>query len=257
MYLDKTNFYKVDFTKSKFLKLEPYHQHKKCAELLRLIYDLILEKKESAILFEYYNQFLYWMKIDPFNDTNLKKISDRYHWHLEKGKINLKEHNLLPSLRTGDREAKINFSENAIFLDNIRSAYNVGSILRTTEALRLGKVYFSKKTPFTDNEKVIKTAMGTAPIVPCEIKNDLSGLPQPIIALDTSESSINILDFIFPENFTLILGNEEYGISDEILKQATYIVEIPMLGCKNSINVACAFAIAAAQILKQHQSYAR
>jgi len=241
----------MNFTKSKFLKLELFHKHKKCAELLRFIYESILEKKEIPLLFEHYNQLLSWMKLDHFNDLNLKKISDRYHWHLGQGKINLKEHNLLPSLRTGDREAKAVFSENAIFLDNIRSAYNVGSILRTTEALRLGKVYFSKKTPFTDTEKVIRTAMGSAAHVPCEIKNDLINLPHPIIALDTSESSINIFNFIFPEKFTLILGNEEYGISDELLQQANYIVEIPMLGCKNSINVACAYAIAAAQILKQ------
>lgn len=245
------DLFKIDFTKSKFLKLQPYHQHKKCGEILRLIYESLLEHKEEASLLKAYNQLLSWMKLDNFTDLNLKKISDRYHWHLNEGKINLKEHNLLPSLRKGDRIAKSDFLNNAIFLDNIRSAYNVGSIIRTTEALRLGKVYFSKKTPFIDNEKVIKTAMGTAEIVPCEIKNDLDGLPHPIIALDTSENAINIFDFIFPEKFTLILGNEEYGISDENLNKANYIVEIPMIGCKNSINVACAFAIAAAQIKKQ------
>jgi tRNA G18 (ribose-2'-O)-methylase SpoU len=58
-------------------------------------------------------------------------------------------------------------------------------------------------------------------------------------------------DFIFPASFTLILGNEEYGISNESLKLADYIVEIPLFGAKNSLNVACAFAIAASQIRRQ------
>jgi tRNA G18 (ribose-2'-O)-methylase SpoU len=242
----------MNFSKSKFFKLDTYQQNKKCAQLLKEIYEFLLHNREVSSLFNSYNLLASWMKINSFYDQNLKNIADRYHWHLQIGGISLKEHNLLPSLRIGDREAKSEFLENAIFLDNIRSAYNVGSILRTTEALRLGKVYFSKKTPYIDNLKVVKTAMGSADIVPTMIKENLEGLPSPIIALDTSDKSINIFEFIFPEKFTLILGNEEYGISDELLKKADYLLEIPMLGCKNSINVACAFAIAAAQIRNQH-----
>ena len=246
----------IFFTKTKFLQLDIYKQHKKCAILLRDIYECVLDKHENLLLLTQYNQLISWMGLQSFNNLNFKEISDRYHWHLKKAKIELKEHNLLPKLRTGDGEAKSSFSDNAIFLDNIRSAYNVGSILRTTEALRTGKIYFSKNTPFIDNTKVINTAMGAADIVPCQVKEDLKNLPKPIIALDTSESAISIFDFIFPDNFTLILGNEEYGISDNYLKQASFIIEIPMDGCKNSINVACAYAIAAAQIKKQKPQYA-
>jgi tRNA G18 (ribose-2'-O)-methylase SpoU len=239
------------FTKPKFFKLDTISQHKKCAEILRIIYETLLKKEDVESFFNNYSNMLIWMKLDPFHSLCLKQIADRYHWHLGKANLNLKEHNLLPSLRTGDRTAKQEFPKNAIFLDNIRSAYNVGSIIRTTEALRIASIYFAKKTPFIDNKKVIKTSMGSSEIVPCYQQDNLKELPHPIIALDTSASSINIFDFIFPENFTLILGNEEYGISDEILKETNYIIEIPMLGCKNSINVACAFAIAAAQIKKQ------
>jgi len=46
------------------------------------------------------------------------------------------------------------------------------------------------------------------------------------------------------------LGNEEYGISDEILKEVDHIVQIPMLGKKNSINVVAAFSICTFQIAK-------
>ena len=248
------------FTKPKFFKLDISSQHKKCSEILRSIYEGLLEgsfdeKKEISKMFSHYNEILSWMALPSFQSKSLKKIADQYHWHLEKGQMNLKEHNLLPSLRTKDKKPKADFPKNAIFLDNVRSAYNVGSILRSTEALRIGHIYFSKKTPFIDNKKVIKTAMGAANIVPCHKKNDLENLPHPLIALDTSDNAISLYNFIFPKNFTLILGNEEYGISDEILKEVNYLVEIPMLGHKNSINVACAFAIAAAQIQKQSIFY--
>ncbi len=180
--------------------------------------------------------------------SDLKALADRYHWHLQLAGRSLKEHNLLPSLRTGDHLPKFGFPDIAIYLDHVRSAYNVGSILRTTEALRIGKVYFSEKTPFIDNDKVKKTAMGAAEIVPCFQNIPLASLPRPIIALDTSDAALSVAEFDFPKSFTLILGNEEYGISNESLKEADFIVEIPLFGAKNSINIACAFAIAAAQI---------
>lgn len=230
------------FTKKKFLQLEPKQRHKKCAELLRIHY----EQKETD--FTSYNTLLTWLKLNPYFHIDFKSLADRYHWHMQQAGQSLKEHHLLPSLRTGDHTAKLAFPNIAIYLDHVRSAYNVGSILRTVEALRIGKVYFSEKTPFIDNEKVHRTAMGAAELVPCFQNIPLSQLPRPIIALDTSDAAIPVAEFTFPETFTLILGNEEYGISNESLKEADFIIEIPLFGAKNSINIACAFAIAAAKI---------
>lgn len=240
------------FTKRKFQKLDFPLRHKKCAELLRLYYEKIQGGEAlSPDLFEYYNSLLSWMNLDLYCYIDLKSLADRYHWHLSEAGRCLKEHNLLPSLRTGDRTPKADFLPLAIYLDNLRSAYNVGSILRTTEAFRLGKVYFSEKTPFLDNEKVTRTAMGAAELIPCFQNTPLSSLPRPIIALDTSEDAIALENFLFPPSFSLILGNEEYGISSESLALADVIIEIPLLGAKNSLNVACAFAIAAAEIRRQ------
>ncbi len=229
------------FTKRKFLSLELVQQHKKCAESLRKIYA-------SEGDFTEYNTWISWMKLGSFSSFDRKELADRYHWHLQEARLSLKEHNLLPFIRRHDREPKEPFGQVAIYLDNVRSAYNVGSILRTLEALRLGTVYFSDKTPFIDNEKVQKTAMGAALIVPVQKGISLASLPRPIIALETGEDAINVSDYPFPSTFTLILGNEEYGISDEALALADEIVQIPLFGVKNSLNVACAFAIAAAAI---------
>ena len=246
----------MTFTKRKFQALDTQLRHKKCAELLRAFYERILQggsvpQEELG----YYNSLLSWMRIDPYPYSNMKSLADRYHWHLSEAGRCLKEHNLLPSLRTGDREPRADFLPISIYLDHVRSAYNVGSILRTAEALRIGSVYFSEKTPFVDNEKVERTAMGAAKLVPCFRGAPLASLPQPIIALDTSDEAIPLADYLFPPSFSLILGNEEYGISNEGLSQADVIVEIPLLGAKNSLNVACAFAIAAAEIRRQRSLF--
>jgi tRNA G18 (ribose-2'-O)-methylase SpoU len=254
----------VTFTKRKFLQLDIKQRHKKCAELLRIYYERAAQQasdsptgsKEIAAHrlgdpladFAYYNELLDWMHCNPYIPSDLKSLSNRYHWHLQQAGLSLKEHNLLPALRTGDRTAKLDFPPVAIYLDHVRSAYNVGSILRTTEALRIGRVYFSEKTPFIDNEKVQRTAMGAAELVPCFQNIPLSALPRPLIALDTSDAAIPLNNFSFPPLFTLILGNEEYGISNETLSEVDHLIEIPLFGAKNSLNVACAFAIAAAQI---------
>jgi tRNA G18 (ribose-2'-O)-methylase SpoU len=235
----------MTFTKKKFLQLKPNQQHRQCSDLLRGLYGIV---KPDLVT---YNVYLDWMQLTAWEAGDHKSISDRYHYHLNEAGLNLKEHNLLPIIRTGDRVAKCEFPNIAIYLDHVRSAYNVGSILRTTEALRVGSVHFSSKTPFIDNEKVYRTAMGAAELVPCFANATLDSLPKPIIILDTSEDAIPVSDFIFPPSFTLVLGNEEYGVSDASLKQATYNIEVPMLGAKNSLNIACAFAIAAAEIRKQ------
>ena len=236
------------FKKAKFYKLDEMARHKKCAELLRLIYVSSLEKKEIPSLWETYLTLREWLELGPVAYTTLKELADLYHFHLAKASQFLKEHNLLPPIRRGDRAPKEPFGNCAIFLDNLRSAYNVGSILRTVEALRIGSVYFSKKTPGIDNPKVIKTSMGASSLVPCFYKQDLKDLPRPFIALDTGDKAEPIGSFLFPESFTLIVGNEEYGISDEVLSQVDTVVEIPLFGQKNSINAACAFGIAAQQI---------
>lgn len=173
--------------------------------------------------------------------------SHRFHFHLKMADLSYKEHNLL--IETKDKPSAISFGTIHIYLDHIRSAHNVGSILRTTEALRLGPVSFSKDTPFIDNKKVKDAAMGTETLVPCNHK-PLHTLPRPLIALETAPKAPSIYDFSFPGTCTIIVGNEEFGISKENLSIADHIVQIPLPGSKNSLNVACAFALLAGIIFK-------
>jgi tRNA G18 (ribose-2'-O)-methylase SpoU len=234
-------------TEGEFLRLSERFRHKKAAELLRTFHD-IRDPRPLAR----YRRIENWLQLIPLEETDFRLLSDRYHFHLAKAGISWKEHNLLASpVQQSDRPSSVSYLSIAIYLDNLRSAFNVGSILRTTEAFRLGKVYFVKNTPFIDNLKVQKTSMETFDKVPCDRNVKLSELPRPLIALETDLHAPSVFDFSFPKSFTLMLGNEEYGLSKEALLFRDETVKIPLYGYKNSLNVASAFAIAAGVISHQ------
>lgn len=237
-----------DFTKRKFLSLEAEQKHKKCAELLRCAYDKLLDGDVPEDELSHYAELASWLGLDATVLSTLKEVSDRYHLHAQAGDVHHKEHRLLPHIKKGDKEFSDPVWNVAIYLDNLRSAHNVGSILRTVEAFALGTVYFSPGTPSPTHKQVKDAAMGTADWVTCRSDVPLKDLPRPIIVLETAENAVPIHEFPFPDTFTLVVGNEEYGCSDSTLLEADAFVHIPLRGRKNSLNVANAFAIAAAAI---------
>lgn len=132
-----------------------------------------------------------------------------------------------------------------IVLDNIRSAYNVGSIFRTADGAGSTELLLSGITPTPENPKVLKTSLGADKSVrwryfqTTELAlEQLRGEGIPIYAIETDERSIDYRVFDFPSIFAIILGNEKSGISGEILAKVDSIIELPMRGKKNSLNVA-------------------
>ncbi|MCB1106936.1 MAG: TrmH family RNA methyltransferase [Chlamydiia bacterium] len=225
------------FTQGKFLSLSYRQQHKIAGEYLRALY----EKKSP--LDHHYKQMEKWLKLPPLED-----VQDRFHLHMKEAAIELKERHFL--INRYDTPSDAPYGSVHLYLEDLRSAFNVGNILRTVESFRLGTVIFSENTPSYTHPKVIKTAMGVAHEVPCNQK-PLSFCPRPWIALETVEGSPSLFDFSFPETFTLILGNEERGVKEKTLLSSDNIVQIPLVGSKNSLNVANACAIAAAFIKAQ------
>jgi tRNA G18 (ribose-2'-O)-methylase SpoU len=255
------------FTQRRFLNLSPRQQQKKCAEILKEIYIKLGENnKNCGEVINHYNLIQSWLGQPLLENITPEEVSNRYHRHLRVAQQSLKEHRLLPhnlsfglysspkrqvSIRNKDRETGAIPLPIDIYLDHIRSAHNVGSIIRTTEAMRLGILCFSKDTPSTTHKQVKDASMGTWEWIECHPNAELKNLRRPFIALETTDTACSLYDFVFPDSFTLILGNEEYGCSHESMALADYTVEIPLRGKKNSLNVANAFAIVAAEIQRQ------
>ncbi len=240
----------LPFTKRKFLSLAPEKQHKECALLIKQIYELLLKNGEPSPLFGRYREWLSWMDRKACT-CDIKSLADAYHRHIKLSGQFLKEHNFLPHIETEDKDRSQPLLNASIVLDNIRSAHNVGSMIRTTEALSLGTLYFKGMTPLPDHKQVQDASMGTHDWIEWESFQSYAALPAPVIALETSPDALTLDEFIFPETFTLVVGNEEYGCSDETLHAADIILAIPLYGRKNSLNAANAFAIAGAEIRRQ------
>ncbi|MDN3504562.1 MAG: TrmH family RNA methyltransferase [Rhabdochlamydiaceae bacterium] len=226
------------FTRAKFLSLSGKNKHKNAAEILKR--GLIKEPK----LLTHYSELASWLDLPPISERD--KLYDRYHYHLKLATITLKEHNFLPEMKRFDKAVASKKLPVAIYLDHLRSAHNVGSILRTAESFGIGNICFCPNTPFIDNQQLKNTAKGVANYLDCH--KDFSKLPRPLIAIETHENAVSLNEFEFPDECTIMMGNEEYGLSNESIEMADYIVEIPLVGMKNSINVAAAFAIVAAKI---------
>ncbi len=231
------------------MALHPRQQHKQCCDLLRQAHDALLNNNSNHPSFSAYQEIQLWMGCNNSFETTRQYLSDQYHHHLQLAEISLREHNLLHSQT--DRETGATPKPIAIWLDRIRSAHNIGSIVRTTEAFRLGTLYFSPNMAYIDHKQVQDAAMGTQNWITSHRNIPLEQLPKPIVALETSPNAISIHEYLFPESFTLAIGNEEYGLSKETLSLADVIVNIPLTGRKNSLNVANAFAITAAEIHRQ------
>lgn len=148
-------------------------------------------------------------------------------------------------------------------LHNIRSLHNVGSIFRTADAAGVEKLYLCGITPTPLNrfdepeQKLTKVSLGAEQTVPWEKASSTVRLITKlkkegfhIIALEQDKKSVSLfshpssLNPIPLNKLALIVGNEVDGISPVILKKCDTIIDIPMRGIKESLNVSVAFGVA-------------
>ena len=132
-----------------------------------------------------------------------------------------------------------------IYLEDVRSPFNVGSIFRTAESFGAKRLVLSPFTPTPEHPRVKRTAMGCTEIVEWERRGleDLRGKPG-VFALELGGRPLD--KFEFPREGIMIVGSEELGISPEGLAAAEAgagRVSIPLLGAKGSLNVSVAFGI--------------
>ena len=149
-----------------------------------------------------------------------------------------------------------------VILYNIRSGHNVGSIFRTADALRVEKMYLVGYTPAPIDEflqphaPVVKVSLGAEKSVPWEKSQDIFALLRDlkkrgfrIYALEQDPRSMPYNNVKLSNKelsySAVILGEELRGIPGEILDMSDIILEIPMLGKKESLNVSVAFGIVA------------
>ena len=166
---------------------------------------------------------------------------------------------------------KINKSQSKIeavlILPDMRSALNVGAILRTADAVGVSKVYLTGYTPRpTDTfgriqKDIAKSALGAETWVPWEYKKTLLPLVRTlkkqnftIVALEQDEKSVDYRKINISKQkarkIAIILGPEVTGLPRNVLNICDIIAEIPMHGKKESLNVSVAAGVALFRILQ-------
>jgi len=140
------------------------------------------------------------------------------------------------------------FEGMSVYLEDIRSPFNVGAMFRTAESFGVEKIILSPFCADPRHKRAERTAMGCIEIIPWERQEffeDNAELPLPVFALETGGTPLD--KFPFPRRGLLIAGSEELGVSPRALAAADVSlgrVSIPCYGSKASLNVSVAFGIA-------------
>ena len=137
-----------------------------------------------------------------------------------------------------------------VILHNIRSAHNVGSIFRTADGVGVSEIFLSGYTPSPIDRfgrpqpEIKKTSLGATESVAWknveEIQTLISELKEKgceIVAVEQHGKSKDYKDFLQTKDTVFIFGNEIDGVSKEIINFADVVLEIPMVGTKESLNV--------------------
>lgn len=155
-----------------------------------------------------------------------------------------------------------------VILHNVRSTHNVGSIFRTADAAGCEKIYLCGITPAPVdrfgrvNEKVSKVALGAEKWIAWEkvgqtirLIDKIKKEGYKIFAVEQSSRSLPYQKIKLSKKdlakTALVVGNEIRGLSPVILRRADKILEIPMRGKKESLNVAVAFGIVAFNLINK------
>ncbi len=137
-----------------------------------------------------------------------------------------------------------------VILHNIRSAHNVGSIFRTADGAGVTKIYLTGYTPAPvdrfgrPHEEVLKTSLGATDFVVWEQEENIESLLRnlreakiAVVAVEQHNRSIDYRTYKLAGDTAFIFGNEIDGISPDICEKVDAVIEIPMLGKKESLNV--------------------
>lgn len=149
-----------------------------------------------------------------------------------------------------------------VLLDSIRSLYNVGSIFRTSDAVRIEKLLLAGFTPYPPRKEIEKTALGATKSVPWEhVRDPVEALHRlkagglRLCALELTDQSVGY-DSLTRSDFPLclVIGNELTGISSPVLDLCDAAIALPMAGIKHSLNVAVAYGVAVFELARVWRS---
>jgi 23S rRNA (guanosine2251-2'-O)-methyltransferase len=144
-------------------------------------------------------------------------------------------------------------------LENVRSAYNVGSVLRTADAFLLEAVYTTGYTAHPPHKEISKTALGADESVTskhfanaADAIADLKKEGYKVLAIEQAEDSYRLHQYMLAagEKLAIVFGNEVSGVEQSTILLCDGCIEIPQLGMKHSLNISVAAGIVVWEIVR-------
>lgn len=174
-------------------------------------------------------------------------MKDRKLLNIELGRIRPDQYNEQPA------------SGVVLVLDNIRSAHNVGSAFRTSDAFKVDKLFLCGICAVPPSAEIHKSALGAENTVPWERCDDTVKLVESlkdqgytVISVEQTEKAVQLQEFNpQPDSrYALVFGNEVNGVSQEVVDASDLCLEIPQFGTKHSLNVSVSVGVVLWQFQK-------
>jgi tRNA G18 (ribose-2'-O)-methylase SpoU len=148
-----------------------------------------------------------------------------------------------------------------VVLENVRSAYNVGSVFRTADAFLIEAIYLTGYTAKPPHKEIKKTALGAEDTVRWKhftnavgAIEDLKQHGYKVFAIEQVVNSISLEKTNVPDKTALIFGNEVSGIEQSTIALCDGSIEIPQLGMKHSLNIATAAGVVLWEVVRSRIS---
>ncbi len=154
-----------------------------------------------------------------------------------------------------------------VVLENIRSAYNVGSVFRTADAFLIDAIYIIGYSARPPHKEIKKTALGAEETVDwkyfktsAEAIEELKREGYKVFAVEQAEGSFALQDFRreagagnskSPQKLAVLFGNEVTGVEQSTLHLCNGCIEIPQLGMKHSLNIATAAGVVLWELVRE------
>lgn len=161
-------------------------------------------------------------------------MKDRKLTNIELGRVSISAYSQLPP------------SGIVVVLDNIRSAHNVGSAFRTSDAFKVDRLYLCGICACPPSAEIHKSALGAEESVPWEHVDDtldaVKALKEQgfkVVSVEQTEKAVQLQDFhpAEGERYAFVFGNEVEGVRQDVVDASDFAVEIPQFGSKHSLNV--------------------
>ena len=167
-------------------------------------------------------------------------MKDRKLLNSELGRVKPQEYRELPE------------SGLVLVLDNVRSAHNIGSAFRTSDAFKVDKVFLCGICACPPSAEIHKSALGAEDSVPwehwqetIELVRHLKAVGYKVVSVEQTVDSVSLEKFasVEGEKYAFVFGNEVDGVSQEVVDEADFVLEIPQFGTTHSLNVSVSVGV--------------